>query len=347
MTNNRDLLEREMELMRPHSIGVDDLIHRRERRNRNQRIAAGVVAIAVMVLPIWLLTTDRVIRPPASGTTASPQPTVQGIVGLPPEGATPSTPARGENLLHFWFAHTPGDAGRFSLYLYADGRVIVERIEGGPEASSHGYLEQRLTPEGVDLVLAEVLGTGLLDHDRALEGSPGLIGGGIVLRSDGRLAQLGWGGTDFEEGTKPAATAPTPDEVRALQALDTQLEDLTSWLPASAWEDPEFKPFVASRFSACYVYNGPDETLGRLGVLDLLPPPAGDMIRPLEVTQSFPNGYRQSHPFWCSVMSIEQARQLVAVLPDGSHVGGSGLLYRLSAGENGGTVDLDLGPALP
>lgn len=353
MIDDRDLLEREMERMRPRPIGVDDLIRRRERRNRNQRIAAGVVAIAVFVVPVWFLSTDRrsdrFIHSPATVTTATSQPAVEGILGLPPEGATPSTPARGQNVLHFWFGHTSGDAGRFSLYLYADGRVIVERLEGGPEVSSHGYLEQRLTPEGVDLVLAEVLSTGLLDHDRALQGSLGLNGGGIAVRSDDRLTQLVWGDTDFEHGNKPAATAPTPEEVRTLEALDARLEDLTSWLPASAWEDPEVKAFVASRFTACYLYTGPDETLGRLGVLDLLPPPAGDMIRPLDVTQSYPNGYRASRPFWCSEMSIEQARQLVAVLPGaGAHSGSdNGLSYHWSTGEPGGAVDLDLGPALP
>jgi len=53
-------------------------------------------------------------------------------------------------------------------------------------------------------------------------------------------------------------------------------------------------------------------------------------------------------PFWCSVMSIEQTRQLVAVLPDaGPYLGGSALSYHLSAGDSGGAVDLDLAPVLP
>lgn len=352
MIDEREIVQHAVDGLAPPEPSFERLVRRRERKNRNRRIAAGVAAIAVLIVPVVLVTSGGHPDPipsPAAESTSSSQPAVEGIVGLPPEGATPSSPARGQQVLHFSFGHTSGDAGRFSLYLYADGRVIVQRIEGGPEVSSHGYLEQRLTPEGVDLVLAEVLSTGLLDRDRALEGSlGGLNSGGIAVRLDGRLTQLVWGATDFEEENKPAATAPTLDEVRALEALDTRLEDLTSWLPASAWEDPEVKPFVASRFSACYFYTGPDKDLGRLGVLDLLPPPAGDMIRPLDVTQSYPNGYRQSRPFWCSVMSTEQARQLVAVLPEaGSYLGGGGLSYDWSAGEIGRWVDLDLGPALP
>ena len=72
------------------------------------------------------------------------------------------------------------------------------------------------------------------------------------------------------------------------------------------------------------------------------------MIRPMDVMQSYPNGYGQSRPVWCSVMSIEQARQLVAVLPGaGPYSGGSALSYHWSAGDSRGAVDLDLGPALP
>ena len=218
-------------------------------------------AMNVLVPVALVISGGRSHPTPSSvaGSTGSSQPTVQGIVGLPPEGATPSSSARGQQVLHFWFGHTPGDAGRFSLYAYADGRR-ARRPPGLPRAAARspvGYLEQRLTSEGVDLVLAEVLSTGLLDHDRALEGSLGLNYGGIALRSGGQLVQLVWGGTDFEEGTKPAAHAPTLDEVRAIEAIDTRLEDLTSWLPGERVGRPEVKAFVASRFSACYLYTGP------------------------------------------------------------------------------------------
>ena len=52
----------------------------------------------------------------------------QGIVGLPPLGAAPSTPKKGELVFSFVFAHTGGDPGRFSVRVYADGRLVSERI---------------------------------------------------------------------------------------------------------------------------------------------------------------------------------------------------------------------------
>jgi len=52
----------------------------------------------------------------------------QGIIGLAPVGATPSTPERGELVLEFTFGHTMGDPGRFRVLMYADGRLIQERI---------------------------------------------------------------------------------------------------------------------------------------------------------------------------------------------------------------------------
>ena len=52
----------------------------------------------------------------------------EGIIGLPPVGATPSTPKSGELVFSFTFAHTGGDPGRFHVSVYADGRLISERI---------------------------------------------------------------------------------------------------------------------------------------------------------------------------------------------------------------------------
>ena len=351
MIEEREIVQHAIERLTPPEPTFERLLRRRDRKNRNRRIAAAAVAIAVLLVPVlvWAEEWSDRITTPADGSTGASLPTVQGIRGLPPKGATPSMPARGENVLHFWFGHTPGDAGRFSLYLYADGRVIVQRLEGGPEVSSHGYLEQRLTPEGVDLVLAEVLSTGLLDRDGALEGAQhGLEYGGIVVRSGDRPVQLVWGAADFEEGSAPAALAPTPEQVSAIEGLDSRLEYL-SWLPASAWEDPDVKAFVASRYSACFMYTGPAQ-LHRAGVLNLLPALVGDMIRPLDVIQSYPGGYGASRPFWCSIMSTEQARELVAIAeePGIPTLGEDGLSWQYqSVGQGGGVVDLTLAPSLP
>src|SRR3972149_1335894 len=62
-----------------------------------------------------------------AGPTGPPPPIGAGLLGLPPEGATPSSPEHGELVLSIGFGHTDGDFGRFSLDLYADGRVIWQR----------------------------------------------------------------------------------------------------------------------------------------------------------------------------------------------------------------------------
>ena len=123
----------------------------------------------------------------------------QGIVGLPPVGAAPSTPKKGELVFSFVFAHTGGDPGRFSVRVYADGRLVSERI-GDPSLAptdehrnSTGLLERRLTPEGVELVRAEVVSTGLVDHDLHLTGGEGLYSGHIEFRAADRVVHVTWG----------------------------------------------------------------------------------------------------------------------------------------------------------
>jgi hypothetical protein len=359
MNETRDLLERVGERFAFPDEAFERLERRRDRRRRNQRMTAGVIGIAAFVAVVWIVATagsfDRALTPATTGSvgpTGPPHPTGVGLLGLPPEGATPSTPEHGDLVVGIGFGHTGGDPGRFSLHVYADGRVIWQWIGGPPpdvHASSTGLIEQRLTPEGVELVRAEVLSTGLFDHDRVFVGAPGLHYGGIEVRTGDRLVQLAWGDAGFEEGIEAIATTPTPEQVDALERLDARLEDLASWLPASAWEDPGFRAYVASRYSVCYMDMGQGEPLGRLGVLDLLPAPAEDLLRTKDTTQSYPNGFRDSKPFWCSVVTTEEARELAEIL---GHAGGfqrsPELSYAYSpAGGGAEVVDIGLGPVLP
>ena len=102
----------------------------------------------------------------------------RGFIGLPPEGATPSAPESGELVLHWLGEERDPRLERrhppplVRAWVYADGRIIWSRgepalrvPEGATELTS-GYLEQRLTPEGVELLRSEVVG--LLDRSRAL-----------------------------------------------------------------------------------------------------------------------------------------------------------------------------------
>ena len=57
MAELRTLVREEMERAGSPSYSFDDLGRRRDRKRRNQRIAAGVVGIAVFVAAIWVVTT--------------------------------------------------------------------------------------------------------------------------------------------------------------------------------------------------------------------------------------------------------------------------------------------------
>ena len=59
--------------------------------------------------------------------------------------------------------------------------------------NSTGLLERRLTPEGVELVSAEVISTGLVDHDLHLTSGEGLYFGHIAFRTGDRLVHVTWG----------------------------------------------------------------------------------------------------------------------------------------------------------
>jgi hypothetical protein len=321
MADTRTQVRREMERLELSPFTLGDFHARHDRKIRRQRVAAGVVGVAVFVGVVWLVTTggpfDRGIAPATSVSsepTGSPYPAGVGLVGLPPKGAPPGTPERGLLIVGFTFGHTPGDPGRFSFHMYADGRVIWQQLGDleGTNRLSTGLVEQRLAPDGVQLVLAEVLSTGLLDHDRELVGATGLNYGGIQVRSDGRLVELTWGDAGFPGGDEPIVTTPTPEQVSALERLDARLADLASWLPASAWEQQDMRMYLPSAYQVCYA--GSEDPLGRRRILHLLPAPAADLLDALNVTRGAVRGTFGRIPYWCSVVTIEEARGLAETL---------------------------------
>lgn len=137
-------------------------------RGRLRRIAPGVVAFAVVLAAIWLAVQAAPFRPDAAPSrTEAPSPREPptpaertendasarvGFVGLPPDGAIPSRPRRGELVLSYFgkrFTHW------YQVWVYADGRLIWQRegdLREGANAYATGFLEQRLSREGVELL---------------------------------------------------------------------------------------------------------------------------------------------------------------------------------------------------
>jgi len=244
-----------------------------------------------------------------------------GLVGLAPVGAAPSTPRSGELVLEFSYGRTGGDPGVFRVTVYADGRMISERV-GDPSRTdeyrqSTGLLERRLTPEGVELVKAAVISTGLVDRDLHLYGrdcgffrprsGSGLCDGSINFRDGDRRVHVTWG-----HGPRPGVLqeAETPEQVSALKELDAQLEDPVSWLPASAWERAEPRPFVPWGYSVCY---GGAQGVERLSqVLDLLPARAADLLRSRDRRRN----QGPAFVYWCSDFTNKEARVLSRIFDD-------------------------------
>jgi hypothetical protein len=323
MSDLRTVLERGVGGATPPPDGFERMLRRGDRKRRNQRIRAGVVGIVVFVAAIWIVTSGELVdhsqKPASTGSTVSPDAAEGvGLVGLPPQGATPSSPRRGELVFSFGFGHTMGDPGRFSVYVYADGRLIWQRLAGGTDEYATDYttglIEQRLTPEGVELLRAEVISTGLFDHDLHLNSSYGLTSGQIKVRNGDRLVGVTWGDCCHAGSEDVARTMPTPEQAGALKRLDARLADPASWLPATAWEDPEITAFVPSGYSVCYeTHQGTGFNL----VLASLPRPAEELIRTWDRERTHLElGRGQSLDIWCSQVAIDEARALARIFDD-------------------------------
>ena len=241
-----------------------------------------------------------------------------GLVGLAPVGATPSAPEKGELVLEFAFGRTPGDPGRFNVTVYADGRMISERVGDYPPTDEHrestGLLERRLTPEGVELVKAAVISTGLVDRDLWLYGANyrgnGLYDGFIDFRDGDRRVHVTWGNAGGAR-EDVSQEAETPEQAAALLELDERLEDPVSWLPASAWERAEARPFVPWGYTACYGGAMGVQELSQ--VLDLLPSRAADMLGSRDRRR---NTRSPDFVYWCSDFTNEEARVLSRIFDD-------------------------------
>ena len=330
MSDLRTTLERGVGGATPPPDGFERMLRRVDRKRRNQRVTAGAVGFAVFVAAIWIVTTggpfDRARTPAGGGGATGPtvteptvtQPTLPpgaaeaGLIGFPREGAAPSTPPSGELIFSVMFGYDMGDARRFSAFLYADGRLIWSRLSD----PITGLVEQRLTPEGVELLRSEVLSTGPFDHDRHLAGAYGLHFGQIEVRDGDRSVSLIWGDCCDPDSSREETEMPTSEQADALQQLDMRIEDPASWLPASAWEDQEMRPYVPTKYSVCY---DTDLGAGLDRVLASLPQEAEDLLRSWDRTFErlpAPLGHGSGLDIWCSVVTTEEARDLGAILDD-------------------------------
>jgi hypothetical protein len=137
-------------------------------RMRMTAYAAVAVAAAAVVVVV-LLAGPRLLpgmmpggvaptaTPPTEAPTPAPEPIDRsyrdvGYIGLPAPDAIPSDPSRTELVETFF--HPGGPPYKGAMFLYADGRLIWNEYYGAGFSRSTGWLEQRLTVDGIDLVRA-------------------------------------------------------------------------------------------------------------------------------------------------------------------------------------------------
>lgn len=221
-----------------------------------------------------------------------------GFIGLPPQGAKPSTPETGELVLTFsgWPTAT-GFLHR--VWVYADGRLIWLRHGDLPEgANQHlsGFLQQRLTPEGVERLRSEVVSTGLLDDRSHGAGEPVPWYVDVEVRSEGRLVPI--------------------ERTSEIGALIARFVDPVAWLPAGAWEDRKIRAYVPSRHAVCVqtATSGPTKPTV---VSTVLPAPVEGSLRAKELDQ-LPDELTpgDGRVLSCSRVTTEEARAITDALED-------------------------------
>jgi hypothetical protein len=280
----------------------------------------------------------------------------RGFIGLPPIGATHSAPQSGDLVVHWqgFSATLPGGpvvgAGGpiVRAWVYADGRIIWDRRSHGgrssgqtPEAANElnsGYLEQRLTPDGVQLVRSEV--AGLLDRSRTLletipaDANPLWLGhdgrlalfvpndyrsvwGSVEVRDGDRLVGLDWRSNDHRKGSDLEGPIATPEQLSALRRVDTLLTDPASVLPPSAWAERKVRAYVPSHYAVCIDTSPPKDATQ---LLSLLPVRAAGLLRDRRWTQfggevvEAPNVVLGKSVTYCWKVETERAREVAEAL---------------------------------
>jgi hypothetical protein len=199
---------------------------------------------------------------------------VEPFIGFPPEGVAPSTPETGQLVLSFnGRVHSIGlDFHR--VWLFADGRLIWKRnLEGtgsrafGASDPTTAVIEQRLTPEGVELMRSRVMAAGLHDiepadaiTDRTTWHLPGALWGGLVVHDGERLVDASWSDGELPE----------------------LLADPASWIPASAWVDRRVGAYIPFRYAVCFGHGRNEqltEEISSTGIWDLLPEYMRSLLR--------------------------------------------------------------------
>jgi Tol biopolymer transport system component len=173
MTDRFDVLERFAPLFDAPEPSFEDFLHRRDRKHRNQRIAAGIVGIALFVAAVWIVTTgwsfNRTQQPaiqPTPSPTAIPGYHHNGEILVLKDGAfTQIDPVTGKavtgNGVELPVAHPVSDFAwspdGMDLAYATHGHVQVVDVATGASReimSQTGWCSLAWSPDGSRIALA-------------------------------------------------------------------------------------------------------------------------------------------------------------------------------------------------
>ena len=222
------------------------------------------------------------------------------------------------------------DYSRSRNWVYADGRLIrlgALRDNGTPSAKSIGFVEQRLTREGVKLVRSEIVSAGGFGHAQPPPGSKSLHAGPLIqVRKDDRLVPLRWASD--------------------LERLNARLYDLESWLPASAWKQRKVRAYVPSRFEVCAAVSVSDnpgrhvQPMRPARIVALLPEAAQNVLRGRDWNTHESSG-------GCFAVTTNEARSLAKALDGAGPAKKGRLRYGFDAPGPSRQVWIGFSPYLP
>ena len=348
-----DVLERYAPLVRAPEPDLERFLGIQERRQRNQRLSAGAVALVVFVAAVWIVVggrlSERFPTPAVTGPSGADADTRVGFVGLPPEGAVPSAPADGELVMS---VDATIGGPLYRAWIYADGRMIWYKHADLRYGANHivtGYLEQRLTPAGVARFRSRVLATGLFDHDLGLSTRGTSLAGTVRVRAGDGFVTVSWVHEDDAFVPPPVDAVPaTAEQEDALNDLELLFRHpIPSWIPDEAWANRTIRPYVASRYAFCS--TAPSGSLQASGFLSALPGPAASLLRgttPMRLETT--SGDR-----FCWDVSTDDARILEQLLPhiraerDPTASAWGGPYYRAEIGRADVEVVISFEPYLP
>jgi Tol biopolymer transport system component len=220
VTEYRSVLERAGSNAPPPDLQLERVLRRRDRKRRNQRIAAGVVGIAVFVAAVWLVTSglsfDRT-QPAVTGPTIPPAPGVSRsdyVIDLDTGVMTPLPEAIVRSLAVTWinqYAVSP-DGSRLA-YVGDDSpdpgharpqhdQIFIAGIDGS------GVVQVTHAPDGASSPAWSPDGTKIAYEARDSGHHLGLY---VLDVASGESTQITGVNDDYQRGDQPLEPQFTPD----------------------------------------------------------------------------------------------------------------------------------------